>query len=52
MSDAPSVGECQGGEAEGSGWMGEGATLREAGGRGLGQGFPEGKSRKGITFEM
>jgi hypothetical protein len=40
----PSVGECQNRKA-GVGWVGEW-------GLGGGNGFSEGKQRKGITFEM
>jgi len=51
-AQCPSVGECQGGEVGGSGWMG-GRTLMEAGVEGMGWGgVLEGKLGKGITFEM
>ena len=48
----PSVGECQGGEAGGSGWVDGGASSQKQREGGWYKGFPEGKPEKGITFEM
>jgi hypothetical protein len=46
----PSVGECQGGEGGGCGWVGN--TLIESGEREMEYRFVEWKPGKGIKFEM
>ena len=45
----PSVGKCQCTEEGMGGWVG--STLIEVRGGRMGQGFPEGKWRKGIIFK-